>query len=102
MADKPYNKYDPILNDIDREVWNLRGSLDPIEAASLIANIDPGAMSTCRTIDGQTLTSKNYTDDIRPGRAIAVFAELTKAIRNGELKATMPEPEQSPYHDFDF
>jgi len=102
MADKPYSKYDPRWNDIDREVWKLRGSLDPIEAAALIANIDPGAISTWRTFDGQTLTSKNYTDDIRPGRASAVFAELIKAIQNGELKATMPEPPPEPDDDAPF
>jgi len=90
MPDKSLSKYHPAWNDIDAEVWKLARSFTVPEAAALIANIDPSAISYSKY--SPSLTAMNFTDDVRPGRANAIFEVLKTAIIEGELKANFPKP----------
>jgi len=95
MAGYEGSKYHPAWNDIDVQAWKLIDNFTGPDAAALLANVDPGAI-TYNKYD-QSLLGVNYTDDIRPGRANKLFQQLMASVLNGELKATMPEPEP----DFD-
>jgi len=91
MSDNAWGKYDPRWNDIDANVWNLKDEFTVIDAASLIADIDPSAVSYNKY--GQELYPANPTNDTRAQKADATFNVIIKAIENNELKATFPKEE---------
>jgi len=93
MNNKSWGKYDPRWNDIERDVWNLKDEFTVTEAAALIANIDPSAISY--SFIEQHIGCVNITNDTRPGKAHSVFQSLVKAIANNELKATFPVKEDA-------
>jgi len=100
MADKSWGKYDPRWNDINPDVWNLKDEFTVVEAAALIASIDPSAITY--SVEKQTVYSINYTDDTRPVKAPAVFHSLIKAITDKELNAKFPEKKDHfPFDDYE-